>query len=332
MAEQVNAARRRTAPPRPFRLRRKAALRRVVLAAVWLVACAGSSAASERLRVVTTTTDLKSLTEAVGGDRVEAINLVPPNVDAEEYQAKPQDAVRLKDARMVVRVGLDFDLWFDRLLTQTSFTQPHLGDLRRGGSGHVDASQAIAVLDQRGIGVGPSDGHAHGSGNPHYWLDPRNAEIITGNILDTLARLDPANASYYEANRLAFLARLDVRLAEWETRLASLQGKPMVAYHNSWAYLARRFRLNVIGFVEPKPGVPPSPAHLAGLIKTMRERDVRIVVRQPQEPARDAAFLAEKTGASVVLLAGSVGALPAATDYLSLFDTNVDALLATPRQ
>ncbi|HKA72120.1 MAG TPA: metal ABC transporter substrate-binding protein [Xanthobacteraceae bacterium] len=332
MADQVNGKRRQTAPRGLFRVRRQARLRCAALAAAWLFACACPTAATERLRVVTTTTDLKSLTEAVGGDRVEAINLVPPNLDAEEYQAKPQDAVRLKDARMVVRVGLDFDLWFDRLLTQTALMQPNLGTLRRGGPGHVDASQAIAVLDQRGIGVGPSDGHAHGSGNPHYWLDPRNAEIITGNILDTLARLDPANASYYEANRLAFLARLDTRLKEWEGRLASLQGRPMVAYHNSWAYLARRFRLNFIDLIEPKPGVPPSPARLASLIRTMRERDVRIVVRQPHEPERDAAFLAEKTGAAVVLLAGSVGALPAATDYLSLFDANVDALLAAPKR
>jgi ABC-type Zn uptake system ZnuABC Zn-binding protein ZnuA len=107
-----------------------------------------------------------------------------------------------------------------------------------------------------------------------------------------------------------------------------VQGKPMIAYHNSWAYLARRFRLNFIGFIEPKPGVPPSPAHLAALIKTMRERDVRVVVRQPHEPEKNAAFVAAKAGAAVVLLAGSVGALPAAQDYLSLFDANVGALLS----
>jgi ABC-type Zn uptake system ZnuABC Zn-binding protein ZnuA len=296
-----------------------------------LLTLAPASAAPERLRIVTTTTDLKSLAEAVGGDRVEVVNLVPPNVDPEEYQPKPQDVVRLKDARMVVRVGLDFDLWFDRLLVQTTLTQSNVRGLRRGESGYVDASLAIAVLDQRGASVGPSDGHAHASGNPHYWLDPRNAEIITGNILDALARVDPANAPYYEANRLAFLARLDAKLQEWEAKLAPQQGLPMVAYHNSWAYLARRFRLSFIGFIEPKPGVPPSPAHLAALIKTMRERGARIVIRQPHEPERNAAFVAEKAGATVVLLAGSVGALPSASDYLSLFDSNVGALVAAQR-
>jgi ABC-type Zn uptake system ZnuABC Zn-binding protein ZnuA len=305
-------------------------MRSAVLVAL-LLTLAPASAAHERLRIVTTTTDLKSLAEAVGGDRVEVVNLVPPNIDPEEYQAKPQDVMRLRDVRMVVRVGLDFDLWFDRLLMQTTLTQSNVRGLRRGEPGHVDASLAIAVLDQRGASVGPSDGHAHASGNPHYWLDPRNAEIITGNILEALARVDPANGPYYEANRLAFLARLDAKLQEWGAKLAPRQGLPMVAYHNSWAYLARRFRLSFIGFIEPKPGVPPSPAHLAALIKTMRERDARIVVRQPHEPEKNATFVAEKAGATVVLLAGSVGALPSASDYLSLFDSNVGALLAAQR-
>src|SRR5437899_758085 len=124
--------------------------------------------AQDRVRVVTTTTDLRSLTEAVGGDLVDAVSLVPANFDAEEYQPKPQDALRLKEARLVVRVGLDYDLWFDRLL-EAAGTR----DLKRGGQGYVDASFAIAPLEVRGVAVGPGDGHAHGSGNPHYWLDPK---------------------------------------------------------------------------------------------------------------------------------------------------------------
>jgi ABC-type Zn uptake system ZnuABC Zn-binding protein ZnuA len=284
--------------------------------------------AQERLRIVATTTDLKSLAQAVGGDRVEVTSIVPPNLDAEEYQPKPQDMMRLKDARLVVRVGLDYDLWFDRLLTQATLSHANVHGIRRGGAGYVDASAAIAVLDVRGSSVGPSDGHAHGSGNPHYWLDPKNADIITGNILETLARIDPANAQYYEANRLQFLSRLDAKLVEWDVMIVPAQARPMIAYHNSWAYLARRFRLNFVGFIEPKPGVPPSPAHLATLLGTMHERGVRIVVREPQEPEKHPAFLAEKAGATVVVLAGSVGALPAAQDYLSLFDTNIGILLS----
>jgi ABC-type Zn uptake system ZnuABC Zn-binding protein ZnuA len=278
--------------------------------------------AQDRIRVVTTTTDLRSLTEAVGGNLVEAISLVPPNFDAEEYQPKPQDALRMKRARLVVRVGLDYDLWFDRLLESAATRE-----LRRGGAGYVDASFGIAPLEVRGLAIGPGDGHAHGSGNPHYWLDPKNAEFITANIMEGLARIDPAHAGNFEANRQAFLMRLSAKLTEWEARLAPLRSMPIIAYHNSWPYFARRFRLDFADFLEIKPGVPPTPSHLAGIIEKMRAGSARLVVREPHEPERDAAFVAARAGASVVVLAASVGALPGAADYLALFDTDVAALL-----
>ena len=280
--------------------------------------------AQDRIQVVTTTTDLRSLAEAVGGDRVVAVSLIPPNLDAEEYQPKPQDVLRLKQAQLLVRVGLDYDLWLDRLLAQAG--RP---EISRGGPTYVDASFAIAVLELRGMSVGPGDGHAHGSGNPHYWLDPKNAETITANILEALARIDPANARTYEANRRAFLTRLNAKLTEWESRLSALKSMPIVAYHNSWPYFARRFRLDVIGFIETKPGVPPSASHLAAIVRDMRARGVRIVLREPHEPERDVAFVASRAGAQVVTLAASVGALPGADDYISLFDVNVEALTTT---
>jgi ABC-type Zn uptake system ZnuABC Zn-binding protein ZnuA len=302
--------------------RLRAMASRSALVAVWLV-LAAPGFAQDRVQVVTTTTDLRSLAEAVGGERIVATSLVPANLDAEEYQPKPQDIQRLKNARMVVRVGLDYDLWLDRMLVQTS--NP---DIRLGGPGYVDASFGIAVLELRGMSIGPGDGHAHGSGNPHYWLDPKNAELITATILEALARIDPANAANYQANRQAFLARLQAKLAEWEAGLAPFKAMPIVAYHNSWPYFARRFRLDFVGFIELKPNVPPSPSHLAGIVGTMRERDVRIVVREPHEPERDVAFVANKAGAAIVTLAASVGALPRTGDYIALFDRNVEVLIA----
>jgi len=301
---------------------------RLAIIACWALTLVEAGGAQERVRIITTTTDLKSLAEAVGGDRVIVTSLVPPSFDPEEYQPKPQDVARLKEASLVVRVGLDFDLWLDRLLTQASFSEPKLRELRRGGPAHVDASAAIAVLDVRGASVGPSDGHAHGSGNPHYWLDPKNAEIITGNIFEALVRRDPEHASIYESNRVAFLDRLAARLRDWEQKATPLHGRAMVAYHNSWAYFARRFRINIVDLIEPRPGVPPSPAHLAKLMRGMREQNVGIILRQPLDPEKDAAFLARGTGAKIVLLAGSVGVLPSASDYIALFDSNLDALLA----
>ena len=294
---------------------------------VTVLALASPGFAQDRIQVVTSTSDLRSLTEVVGGDRVVAVSLVPPNLDAEEYQPKPQDVLRLKQARLLVRVGLDYDLWLDRLLAQTG--RP---EISRGGPAYVDASFAIAVLELRGMSVGPGDGHAHGSGNPHYWLDPKNAETITANILEALARIDPANARTYEANRQAFLTRLNAKLTEWESKLSVLKGVPIVAYHNSWPYFARRFRLDVIGFIETKPGVPPSPSHLAEIVRNMRARGARIVLREPHEPERDVAFVASRAGAQVVSLAASVGALPGADDYISLFDVNVAALTTATAQ
>src|SRR5205085_2133632 len=149
------------------------------------------------------------------------------------------DLARVARARLIVRVGLDFDLWFDRLLTQAT------SGVRRAEPGYVDASFGVATLDVRGVGVG--GGHAHPNGNPHYWLDPKNAEIITANLAVALSHVDPDGTTAYEANRARFLARLEEKLAQWQTQLGSLHGRPMVAYHNSFAYFARRFRLDFIG-------------------------------------------------------------------------------------
>jgi ABC-type Zn uptake system ZnuABC Zn-binding protein ZnuA len=308
---------------RPFSLQTRMHWHLAVAVAIAGLALASPGVAQERISVVATTTVLRSLAEAVGGERVAVASLVPANLDAEDYQPKPQDVLRLKSARLLVRVGLDYDLWVDRLVAQAG--NPALG---RGGPGYVDTSFGVAVLELRGMSVGPSDGHAHGSGNPHYWLDPRNAETITATILDGLARIDPAHAREYESNRAAFLARLKDKIAEWEATLAPLKAMPIVAYHNSWPYFARRFRLDFVAFIETKPGVPPSPSHLAGIVQTMRARGVRIVVREPHEPKRDAAFVAGKAGASVVTLTTSVGGLPGTGDYIALFDVNVEALRA----
>jgi ABC-type Zn uptake system ZnuABC Zn-binding protein ZnuA len=182
----------------------------------------------------------------------------------------------------------------------------------------------VALLDVRAGGIGPDDGHAHGRGNPHYWLDPANAEIVTGTILEALARLDPPHAKRYEANRIAFLERLDAKMREWKRLLAN--PPVLIAHHDTWPYLARRFRLRFVGIIEPRPGVAPSPAHLAALAREGREARVGLIVREPHEPERDAEFLAGRTGARVAILASSVGAVPEARDYLSLIDYDVRTL------
>ena len=293
------------------------------LALAYGLLAATAAWAQDRLRVVTTTSDLRSLVEAVGGDRVAATHLAPPDADVEHYQPRPRDVERLQGAALVVRVGADFDLWFDPLLARTG-----RAELQRGGTRHVDGSRAVALLEVRGMAAGPGDGHAHGAGNPHYWLDPGNAEIVTATLLEALARIDPAHAAHFEQRRTAFVERLRAKAAGWDAAVAALHGKALVAHHNTWAYFARRFRLEFAGFIEPRPGVPPSPAHLARLRTLVRERNVRIIVRQPHEPARSAEFLAAGGPARVVVLAASVGAVPQAPDYIALLDHNVRTLAA----
>ncbi|MGE5096020.1 MAG: metal ABC transporter substrate-binding protein [Betaproteobacteria bacterium] len=283
--------------------------------ALFLFALAANAAP---LKIVATTAEMRSLAQAVGGDRVEVASLIPPGIDGEAFQPRPQDVALLRDARVVVRVGADYDLWLDGLLRQSGNAA-----IQRGGAGYVDASSDVALLDVRAGGIA-GDGHAHGRGNPHYWLDPVNAQAITGTLLEALARVDPANARRYEANRLAFLAALESRLGEWQRLLS--RPPTLIAYHDTWPYLARRFRLRFVGIIESRPGIAASPSHLAQLVRAAGDGHVAAVVREPHEPSRDADFIASKAGARVAILASGVGAVPAARDYLSLIDYNVRTL------
>jgi ABC-type Zn uptake system ZnuABC Zn-binding protein ZnuA len=269
-----------------------------------------------QLKVVATTAELHSLASAVGGDAIRVSHLIPAGADGENFQPRPNDLAQVREAQAVIRVGADYDLWLERLLRQSGNAA-----VQRGGPGYVDASRDVALLDVRAGGIGPDDGHAHGRGNPHYWLDPANAEMITATILEAFARLDPPNAKRYEANRLAFVERLGARMAEWKRLLDKPQ--TLIAYHDTWPYFARRFRLRFVGIIETRPGVPPSPSHLASLAAMK----VGAIVREPHEPRRDVDFLAARTGARVVILASGVGSVPEARDYLSLIDYNVRALV-----
>lgn len=250
-------------------------------------------------------------------------SLAPPSTNAENFQPHPQDLQKLQSAALVVRVGLDYDLWLDGLLKKTG-----RAELMRRGKAYVDASYGVALLEIRAASLDASSGHGHGGGNPHYWLDPRNAEIISANILNGLRRVDPAHAKIYLANHQRFVNRLRAKQQEWETHLAPLAGQAVVAYHDNWAYFARRFRLHIVDLIEPKPGIPPSPARLASLIKKIQAQKVQILIQQPFDPESMPQWLAQKTGAKIVVLASSIGSVPQATDYFAMMDFNVNALAA----
>ncbi len=283
----------------------------------------GTGAAAGGLRVVATTSDLASLAQAVTADLAQVETIIPPAADPEAFEPRPSDLAKLKGASIVVRVGLGYDHWLDKLLSV-------LGDaaVNRGGAGYVDASVGIPLLEVKGSRLDPAsrDGHAHGLANPHYWLDPANAEIISGGIAEAIIRVTPEASAKIIANRDGFLSRLRTSLAGWEQLLAPHRAARLIAYHNTWPYFARRFRLNVVDVIEVKEGLAPSPARLAKLAAVMREQGIRVIVHEPFEPEEASQLLAHRTGAAVVKLAPSVGSMPAATDYLALFDYNVSTL------
>ena len=273
------------------------------------------------LRVLASTTDMQSLTQAVGGPAVKVDSLTLPGQDAEAYETHPADLHRVQDAQLIVRVGLDYDLWLDPLLRLSG-----RADLQRGGKAYVDASVGITLLEVQASPM-TQGGHAHGLGNPHYWLDPLNAEMITANIMLGLARVAPQDTALFERNRTQFLRTLNQRMSVWMRATKDLSNQPVLVFHNSWPYFARRFRLHVVDTIETKPGVPASPAHLAALSTAIRRDKIAAIIKTPVEDARVPRFLASRgTDVQVLDLAPSVGALPGTQDYLALFDYNIALL------
>jgi ABC-type Zn uptake system ZnuABC Zn-binding protein ZnuA len=299
----------------------RAGLLGLVIAAVVVVTAASASAA---MRVVATTTDLAALVAVVGGDLVTVESIVPAGADPEAFEARPGDLGKVQRADLLVRVGVGYDYWLDAIVNR-------IGDKRlmRGGEGYLDASVGIPLLEIRGQSVVNEGGHAHGVANPHYWLDPENAIIVTAGIAEALVRITPGQRDRIVADRERFLSELATRQQRWSRILAPFSGTKLIAYHNSWPYFARRFRLDVTAFIEPKAGVAPSPAHLAQVIAEGRKTQVRAVVHEPYEPDAASRFVAQKLAVPVVRLAISVGSLPGTDDYLALFDYNVATLAKT---
>jgi ABC-type Zn uptake system ZnuABC Zn-binding protein ZnuA len=276
------------------------------------------------LPVVTTTTDLKALVEAVGGPRVRVVSLAPALHDPHSVEVKPGALVELKAAALLVRVGLDHEPWLARPLRAVGEAR-----LRSGGPADLDVSRGIALLDAETPRVRAERGvHVHGFGNPHYWLDPENARPITERIQGALARLAPADATLFEANRARFLRDLDAGLARWRQALAPYPGTRVVVAHESWPYFARRFGLAVVAALEPTPGVPPSAAYLATLTERMKAARVPLLIAEPSTNASLVAQVTARAGARAVILIPSVGGDPQARDHLALFDANIARLAA----
>jgi ABC-type Zn uptake system ZnuABC Zn-binding protein ZnuA len=280
-----------------------------------------ASPASAQLRVVTSTTDLASIAAAVGGSHVRVRHVSEGYQDPHFAEAKPSFVLQLRDADVFAFVGLDLEIGWMPLLVQGARNRR----VSPGGSGYLDVSQAIAVLDRATGRVDRSQGDVHALGNPHYWLDPENGRRIAQLFARKFSELDGGNAKAYATNAAAFERTLGAAERAWQAQRALIKDKPIVAYHTSWKYLAEYTGMNIVGFMEPKPGVPPSPSHLAGLILQMKRTGARVIIMEPWYNRRDADFVAGKTGATVLLLPPSVGGLgrDKPSDYVDLLRHNI---------
>ena len=295
---------------------------RRLLSALASVLLAGP--ASAQLKVVTSTADLADIASAVGGTHVRVRHVSEGYQDPHFAEAKPSFVLQLRSADIFAFVGLDLEIGWMPLLIQGA-RNPRVSP---GGAGHVDVSQAIAVLDRASGRVDRSQGDVHALGNPHYWLDPENGRRIAQLFRRKFTELDARNTKAYEANAASFESRLAAAEREWAAQRAHIKDKPVVAYHTSWKYLAEYAGMNIVGFMEPKPGVPPSPSHLAGLILQMKRTGAKVIIMEPWYNRRDADFVASKTGATVLMLPPSVGGLgrDKPSDYVDLLRHNIGVI------
>jgi ABC-type Zn uptake system ZnuABC Zn-binding protein ZnuA len=277
--------------------------------------------AASKLRVVATIPDLKALTEAVGGDLVEVDSLSRGTVNAHEIEVRPSMMLKLRRADALVENGLELDQWID-----VAVQGANNANVVRGAPGVIDISRGIPVLEVPSIRVDRSMGDVHPLGNPHYSLDPGLAPIITQNIANGLSRVVPEHRATFERNRQAFLAQLDQRMVEWMKVMEPVKGSKVVVYHPQWIYFLTRFGLVEAGWVEERPGIPPSPQHLVRLVRKMKDEGVKALIYAPWNDQKLAARVAEEAGVKTVLLAQMVGGVKGADSYIGAVDYNIKTL------
>ena len=284
------------------------------------IAAAGSTA-SAQLRVVATTPDLASVAREIGGNRVNVVALAKPTEDPHYVDAKPSHIVTLNRADALIEGGAELELgWLPPLLENSRNRK-----IAAGAPGRIVASDGIKMLEVP-TSFDRSKGDVHSLGNPHFLIDPVDVKIIATNIADHFARIDPKSAGTYRSNLARFNTKLDAKLADWQRQLAPYRGAKIVTYHNDFLYLANRFGLDVVGTLEPKPGIAPSPAHLAQIIRRMKSTNAKVILVQPYQSRRTAETVARQTGASVLDVSQQPGARDSTATYFGMMDNLVNTL------
>jgi zinc/manganese transport system substrate-binding protein len=275
-----------------------------------------------KVQVVTSLQDFSSIAQAIGGSRIETFALARGYQDPHFVEPKPSFILKLSKADLLIVAGLELEVGYLPPLID----QSRNAKIRPGGPGYLDASAGCDILERPAGTVTRAMGDVHPFGNPHYWLDPENGRIIARSIAARLKALDAAGAAEYDANLAAFETKLTEGTKRWEAALAPYAGTELVTYHNSWPNFLKRFRLVAADYVEPKPGVPPSPAHIVELIDMMRAKKIPVILMEPYFDRKTPAQIAQKTGATLLIFIPSVGGLPEIQDYFGLFDYDVKLL------
>jgi zinc/manganese transport system substrate-binding protein len=293
-----------------------------VLFVILLVCLSVTQADAKKLNVVASTTDLASLAQEVGGDRIAVDSIAKGYQDPHFVEAKPSFLLKLRHADLLVVVGLQLEIaWLPPLITQCGNPR-----IQVGASGYLDASQFVEILEIPRVRITRAMGDVHPLGNPHYWLSPDNGRRIARGIAQKLGELDPNNASYFQQRFQDFDRRLTAAEKNWKAEMAPYHGRRIVTYHNSWPNFAKYFGLEVVGYVEPRPGIPPTPGHTLQLIQFMKRENVKIILVEPYFDLRTPNSIATATGGKVLVLLPSVGGEKQVTDYFKLFDYDISLL------
>lgn len=283
-----------------------------------------AATAHAKLNVVATTPDLGAIAKEIGGDKIELTTMARPTEDPHFVDPKPSFIVKLNKADVLIHGGAELEVgWLPKLVEQARNAK-----IVGAAKGEVRCCEGVQMREVPEK-LDRSAGDIHAAGNPHFLVDPANAKIVAHHITDAFASLDAVNREYYELNAKKFMAALDVKLAEWQAKLAPFKGEHLVAYHNSWLYFAERFGLKIEIFLEPKPGIPPSPAHLATVMAKMKEQNARVVIVDPYLNRKTAETVARGSGAKVVDVTQFPGGVKGTEGgYIALMDYLVNSLAA----
>ncbi|RYG70366.1 zinc ABC transporter substrate-binding protein [bacterium] len=282
---------------------------------------AGLKPAHAATEVVASLPELAAIAKAVGGSNVTVYSIAKPEQDYHNIEPRPSDVARIARADLVVRSGLSLDMWMDSLINAASNAK-----LNRGGSGYVDASANIPRIEVPQGSITGAAGDVHAEGNPHYYYDPIYAKRIAQNIVKGLIHVDAKNADDYRANYVAFNASIDQKMTGWRAALGPFAGKSLVTYHRNYNYFLRRFGIRQYGTLEPKPGIPPSAAHISQLISQMKRDNVKAILVEKIYPRRFADLMGRQLGVTPQFGPFSVQTYTGA-GYLSL----IDALVASTK-